>query len=86
MIQLPDNTVILYFGTFNPVHVGHMIIGQYMLEHTSAKELWYVVTPHNPFKKQSNLLPDRQRLQVTFGTGGENPTRHQMKDLGLLPQ
>ena len=64
MNLLPENTTILYFGTFNPVHVGHMIIGQYMLENTNARELWYVVTPQNPLKERSNLLPDRQRLHM----------------------
>ena len=64
MIQLKENTIICYFGTFNPVHVGHMIIGQYMLENTSAKELWYIVSPQNPLKSKTNLLPDRQRLHM----------------------
>lgn len=54
----------LYFGTFNPVHIGHMIIAQFMLEHSSMDELWFMVTPHNPHKKKSTLLDDRQRLHM----------------------
>lgn len=54
----------LYFGTFNPVHIGHMIIAQYMLEYSDLDEVWFVVTPHNPFKKKSTLLDDRQRLHM----------------------
>jgi len=54
----------LYFGTFNPIHVGHCIIAQYMLEFTDLDEVWFVVTPHNPHKKKSSLLDDRQRLHM----------------------
>ena len=64
MITLKENTTILYFGTFNPVHIGHMVIGQYIFEHSNAKELWYVVSPQNPLKTRQNLLPDRQRLHL----------------------
>jgi nicotinate-nucleotide adenylyltransferase len=54
----------LFFGTFNPVHIGHMILAQYFLEYGQFDELWLVVTPHNPLKKRSNLLDDRQRLYM----------------------
>lgn len=54
----------LYFGTFNPVHIGHMIIAQFMLEHSNMDEIWFMVTPHNPHKKKSTLLDDRQRLHM----------------------
>lgn len=54
----------LYFGTFNPVHIGHMIIAQYMLEYSDLDEVWFIVTPHNPFKKKNTLLDDRQRLHM----------------------
>lgn len=64
MKQLTENTTALFFGTYNPVHVGHMIIAQYILEHTSAKELWFMVTPQNPFKQKQSMLPDRTRLEM----------------------
>jgi len=54
----------LYFGTFNPVHIGHMIIAQYMLAFSDLTEVWFVVTPHNPFKEKQTLLDDRQRLHM----------------------
>ena len=40
----------LFFGSFNPIHVGHMAIAQYMLEHTNIDKIWFVVSPQNPFK------------------------------------
>ena len=54
----------LYFGTFNPIHIGHMIIANHMAEFTDLDEVWFVVTPHNPFKKKSTLLADNHRLQM----------------------
>ena len=54
----------LFFGTYNPVHVGHMVIANYMVEFTDMDELWMVVTPHNPFKKKSSLLKDYDRLHL----------------------
>jgi nicotinate-nucleotide adenylyltransferase len=54
----------LFFGTFNPVHIGHMVIASYMAEFTDLDEVWMVVSPHNPFKKKSSLLDDYQRLHL----------------------
>jgi len=54
----------LYFGTFNPIHVGHLIIANHMAEYASLDQVWMVVTPHNPFKKKSTLLDDYHRLQM----------------------
>jgi nicotinate-nucleotide adenylyltransferase len=54
----------LFFGTFNPVHVGHLIIANYMLQHTSLNEVWFVVSPHNPFKEKKSLLKDYHRLAL----------------------
>ncbi|OAB31401.1 nicotinate-nucleotide adenylyltransferase [Flavobacterium fryxellicola] len=54
----------LYFGTFNPIHVGHMIIANHMAENANLDQVWLVVTPHNPFKKKSTLLDDSHRLHM----------------------
>jgi nicotinate-nucleotide adenylyltransferase len=54
----------LYFGTFNPIHVGHLIIANHMAEHSDLDQIWMVVTPHNPLKKKSTLLDDYHRLQM----------------------
>ena len=54
----------LFFGSFNPIHVGHLIIANYVVEHTSCVEVWFVVSPQNPFKTKSSLLDERQRLYM----------------------
>jgi nicotinate-nucleotide adenylyltransferase len=56
----------LYFGTFNPIHVGHLIIANHMVEHSDLDEIWMVVTPHNPFKKKSSLLDNNHRLELVY--------------------
>ena len=54
----------LYFGTFNPIHVGHLIIANYVVEFSDLDEVWFVVTPHNPLKKKKTLLEDHHRLTM----------------------
>ena len=54
----------LFFGSFNPIHIGHMAIANYMLEYTDLKNIWFVVSPHNPLKEKKSLLPDIHRLRL----------------------
>ncbi len=54
----------LYFGTFNPIHVGHLIIANYMVDYTDLDQVWLVVTPQNPLKTKSSLLQDYHRLAM----------------------
>jgi nicotinate-nucleotide adenylyltransferase len=56
----------LYFGTFNPIHVGHLIIANHLAENSGLDQIWMVVTPHNPLKNKQTLLDDYQRLQLVF--------------------
>jgi nicotinate-nucleotide adenylyltransferase len=56
----------LYFGTFNPIHIGHLIIANHMAEYCDLDQIWMVVTPHNPHKEKSSLLDDRQRLHLVY--------------------
>ena len=56
----------LFFGTFNPIHVGHLIIANHLVEHSDLDEVWMVVTPHSPFKKKRSLLDDHHRLQMVY--------------------
>ncbi len=54
----------LYFGTFNPIHVGHLIIANHLVEHTDLDAVWFVVTPLNPLKDKKTLLADHHRLAM----------------------
>ena len=54
----------LYFGTFNPVHIGHLIIANYMAGYTGLERIWMVLTPRNPFKNKETLLEDYHRLAL----------------------
>jgi len=54
----------LYFGSYNPIHIGHLAIANYMVEFTDIDQLWFVVSPQNPFKKKENLLADYHRLEL----------------------
>ncbi len=63
-MQNNNSEIGLFFGSFNPVHIGHLAIANYIVEYTDIRELWFVVTPQNPWKKSSNLLQDRQRQHM----------------------
>ena len=63
----------LYFGTFNPVHVGHLIIANYMADNTDLDEVWLVVSPQNPLKEKSSLLADYHRLALVRIGIEDNP-------------
>jgi len=54
----------LFFGLFNPIHIGHLILANYILEHSDMQELWFVVSPQNPFKQKKSLLNDHNRLDM----------------------
>lgn len=54
----------LFFGSFNPIHIGHLAIANYMVEYTNLDQIWFVVSPHNPLKKKSSLLADYHRLEL----------------------
>lgn len=54
----------LFFGSFNPIHIGHLILANYILENSDMDELWFVVSPHNPFKEKKSLLNQHNRLEM----------------------
>ena len=56
----------LFFGTFNPIHIGHLIIPNHMAEFSGLDQIWLVVTPHNPHKLKSTLLDNNKRLEMVF--------------------
>jgi len=56
----------LFFGTYNPIHVGHLIIANHLAEHSDLDQIWLVVTPQSPHKTKQSLLDDHQRLELVF--------------------
>lgn len=54
----------LFFGSFNPVHNGHLMLANYLVEYGGLDDLWFIVSPHNPFKDKETLLDDRHRLRM----------------------
>lgn len=54
----------LFFGSFNPIHAGHLMIANYMVEYTDLDEVWFVISPHNPLKEKSTLLEDHHRYYM----------------------
>ncbi|GAB2840797.1 nicotinate-nicotinamide nucleotide adenylyltransferase [Ferruginibacter profundus] len=66
----------LYFGSFNPVHVGHLIIANHIINNTALDQVWFVVSPQNPFKTTASLLNEYQRLHmVNVAIEGETRLR-----------
>lgn len=62
----------LFFGSFNPVHIGHLAIAGYMKEFTDLDQVWFVVSPQNPLKKKGTLLADHHRLYLVELAIGDN--------------
>ena len=56
--------ITLYFGSFNPIHVGHLIIASHVLSHCDTDRIWFVVSPHNPLKESSSLLNENHRFHM----------------------
>ncbi len=63
----------LYFGSFNPIHIGHLIIAEFIQQHTDVQQTWFVVSPQNPFKVQSALLNAYHRLHLVKLAIENNP-------------
>jgi nicotinate-nucleotide adenylyltransferase len=63
----------LYFGSFNPIHHGHLLIASYMLQHTDLQQVWFVVSPQNPLKPAASLLNEYHRFfLVQLAIDGES--------------
>ena len=63
----------LYFGSFNPIHIGHLIIADHVLSVSDVKQIWFVVSPHNPLKESSSLLNENHRLHLVQLAIDEQP-------------
>ncbi len=62
----------LFFGSFNPIHIGHLAIANYILEYTDLNEVWFVVSPQNPLKNKQTLAPDYHRLEMVKTALGDH--------------
>ena len=62
----------LYFGSFNPIHIGHMAIANYLVEFTPLKQVWFVVSPQNPLKAKKSLLNEHHRLALVREAIGDD--------------
>lgn len=56
----------LFFGTFNPIHIGHVIMGNHIAEFAPIDEVWFVITPQSPFKQKASLLENYQRYELVY--------------------
>lgn len=74
----------LYFGSFNPIHNGHLIVAKHIINSTQIKQVWLIVSPHNPLKKTSQLLNEYHRLHLAkLAVEGENDIKISNIEFGL---
>ena len=71
--MLHPKRIGLFFGSFNPIHTGHLIIAEYMATRTDLEQVWFVVSPHNPLKLRSTLANDFDRLHMVQMAIDDNP-------------
>jgi len=76
----------LYFGTFNPIHLGHLVIANHMVEFSDLDEVWFVVTPQSPFKTKKTLLDNNHRYQMVYDAVEGYPALKPSKIEFNLPQ
>ncbi len=70
----------LFFGSFNPIHIGHLVIASWFVEFTDIDKVWFVVSPQNPFKEKKSLLADHHRLAMVR-IAVEDDVRFQVSDI-----
>lgn len=76
----------LFFGTFNPMHIGHLVIANHLAEFSDLDEVWFVVTPRSPFKQKHSLLDDHHRFQMVYEAVKEYPKLRASDAEFKLPQ
>jgi len=76
----------LFFGTFNPIHIGHLVIANYMVEFSDLDEVWFVITPMSPFKAKKTLLDNNHRYQMVYEATKDYPKLKPSKIEFDLPQ
>lgn len=73
----------LFFGSFNPIHIGHLVIAEYILEFSDLSEIWFVVSPQNPLKNPDDLEKDEHRLNMARLAVHENNRRLKVCDIEM---
>lgn len=63
----------LYFGSFNPIHIGHLLVADHIIQYTDIDKVWFVVSPHNPLKDSHSLLNEHDRLHLVNLAIEDNP-------------
>ncbi len=76
----------LFFGTFNPIHIGHLVIANHLVEFSDLDEVWFVITPQSPFKVKQSLLDNNHRYQMVFEAVQDYPKLKPSKIEFDLPQ
>lgn len=76
----------LFFGTFNPIHIGHLIVANHIVEFSDLDEVWFVITPQSPFKTKKSLLSEEHRYQMVYDALQEYPKLKVSKIEFKLPQ
>jgi nicotinate-nucleotide adenylyltransferase len=76
----------LFFGTFNPIHIGHLVIANHLVEFSDLDEVWFVITPQSPFKVKQSLLDNNHRYQMVYEAVQDYPKLKPSKIEFDLPQ
>jgi nicotinate-nucleotide adenylyltransferase len=72
--MVKNNKTGLFFGSFNPIHLGHLMIASYLVEFTDLEQVWFIISPQNPLKEKSTLLPDVNRLYMVNVAVEDDPS------------
>lgn len=75
-----EKPTALFFGSFNPIHIGHLCVAEYMVEFAGMDEVWFIVSPQNPLKDKATLLSDYARYEMVQSAVG-NDTRLRVSDI-----
>jgi len=69
---LASTKIGLFFGSFNPVHIGHTALANFVINHSDLDQVWFIVSPHNPLKEKKTLLADHHRLEMVSRAIGDS--------------
>ncbi len=71
--MLDTRHIGLFFGSFNPIHIGHLIMGNHIVEHYHIDEVWYIITPQSPFKQKASMLNNNHRYELVYQATEDYP-------------